>query len=203
MTGMTTHIGAFSVAQVQAALLTRVNGAGPATRPQAGGYTSIPEIKAAAKELGSVHVRPAQCVQATVLQAIILDTGALGNAPAAIVNFKVGTNGVSEVLAATTNSAALASLSKPIPAACAKYTAMANGKAYHYAIQQSWVRGIGLQPARVLNIKSLDVKGNLWSVLYQGTGFIGTITVDGPDATEAAVRQVAAQAYAYAAKALS
>jgi hypothetical protein len=203
MTGMTTHIRTFSSAQVQAALLTRVNGAGPATKPEAGSYASIPEIKSAGRQLSSVHVTPEQCVRATVLQAVILDTGALDSAPAAVVNFKVGNTGVSEVLAATANSATVASLSKPIPPGCEQYMASANGKTYHYAVQQSWVRGIGVQAARVLNIRDLDAKGNLWSVLYQGSGFIGTITVDGPDATEAAVREIAAQAYVYAAKALA
>jgi hypothetical protein len=202
VTGMTTRIGAFSASQLRAALLTRVNGAGPATKPEAGSYGSIPEIQAATKALAALQVTPKQCVRATVLQAIVLDTGALGSAPAAVVNFKVGTNGVSEVLAAPADGATAASLSKPIPAGCDRYTAVSNGKAYHFAVQQSWAKGIGLHPARVLHIKTVGVKGDLWSVLYQGTGFVGTITVDGPNSTEAAVREIATQAYDYAARVL-
>ena len=202
MTGMTARIGTLSASQLRAALLTRVNGAGPATKPAAGSYGSIPEIQSAEKFLGGAKVTPKQCIRATVLQAIMLDTGALGSAPAAVVNFKVGTNGVSEVLVAPADSATAASLGKPIPQGCAQYTAYSNGKAYHYKVRQSWVKGIGLQQARVLHINTVGVKGNLWSLLYQGTGFVGTITVDGPSSTEAAVREIATQAYDYAAKVL-
>jgi hypothetical protein len=201
-TSMTTRIGAFSASQLRAALLTRVNGAGPAAKPEAGSYGSIPAIQAAAKALALTRVTPKQCMRATVLQAIILDTGALGSAPAAIVDFKVGTNGVTEVLAAPADSATAASLSKPIPASCARYTVYSQGKAYHFSVRQSWVTGIGVQRARVLGIKTAGVKGSLWTLLYQGTGFVGTIAVDGPNATEAAVREIATQAYDYAAKAL-
>jgi hypothetical protein len=201
-TGMTTRLGVVSASQLQAALLARVNGAGPATKPEAGSYASIPMIQAAQRVLSSVRVTPRQCVRATVLAAVILDTGALGSSPAAVVNFKVGTSGVSEVLAAVPNSATAAAVSKPIPAGCAQYTAMSNGRAYHFVVRQSWLKGIGLQPARVLNISTVGVKGSLWSVLYQGTGFVGTITVDGPNATEAAAGEIATQAYDYAARVL-
>lgn len=202
MTGLTTRLGTFSASQLQAALLTRINGAGQATKPEAGSYGSLPAIQAAAKSLGGLKVTPKQCVKATVLQAIVLDTGALDSAPAAMVNFKVGTNGVSEVLAAPADDATAASLTKPIPAACAQYTAYSNGKAFHFTVKQSWMKGIGVHPARVLHIQTVDVKGNLWSVLYRGAGFVGTITVDGPNASESGVREIATQAYNYAAKVL-
>jgi hypothetical protein len=201
-TSMTTRIGAFSASQLRAALLTRVNGAGPAAKPEAGSYGSIPAIQAAQKQLGGMRVTPKLCMRASVLQAIILDTGALGSAPAAIVAFKVGTNGVSELLAATADSATAASLSQPIPASCARYTVYSQGKAYHLSVQQAWVKGIGIQRARVLGIKTAGVKGSLWSLLYQGTGFVGTVTIDGLNSNEAAVREIATQAYDYAAKIL-
>jgi hypothetical protein len=44
---------------------------------------------------------------------------------------------------------------------------------------------------------------NQWSLVYQGAGFVGTVTVIGPNASEAAVRELAQQAYAFAARSLA
>ena len=42
-----------------------------------------------------------------------------------------------------------------------------------------------------------------WSLVYRGAGFVGAVTVAGPNASKTAVRQLGQQAYAYAAKSLS
>jgi hypothetical protein len=60
-----------------------------------------------------------------------------------------------------------------------------------------------MQPARILNISSPKQESNVWSVLYRGDGFVGAITVAGPNASQAAVRELGQQAYAYAAQSLS
>lgn len=44
---------------------------------------------------------------------------------------------------------------------------------------------------------------NMWSLVYRGAGFVGSITLVGPDATERAVKQLGKQAYAFAAKTLA
>jgi hypothetical protein len=43
----------------------------------------------------------------------------------------------------------------------------------------------------------------MWSLIYRATGFVGTVTVVGPNASEQAVRELGQQAYAFAAKSLS
>ncbi|HEX4833093.1 MAG TPA: hypothetical protein VH478_18575 [Trebonia sp.] len=206
-TGITTHNGAtsFSAAQLRKALLTRINGVGPAMKADAGAYATLPEIKAARAQMAGVTVQPKGCLQATVLEGADLDTGALNGSPAAVVNFKVGTNGVSEVLAAPKDSATAAALGKAIAPGCASYTATAGGNTYKYSFKQSWAKGIGLKQARVLNITT-EVSGQsdiVWSVLFQGNGFVGALTVAGPNASRAAVQELGTQGYEYAAKALS
>jgi hypothetical protein len=42
----------------------------------------------------------------------------------------------------------------------------------------------------------------MWSLIYQGKGFIGTVTVIGANASQQAVTQLGQQAYAYATKSL-
>jgi hypothetical protein len=194
-----------TTAQLRQALLTRVNGVAPAVKADAGRYAALPEIKAAQAQMAGVTVKPEGCLRATVLQGADLDTGALSNAPAAVVNFRVGTNGVSEVLAAPPDSATAAALGKAIPAGCAHYTATAGGKTFQYAFKQDFATGIGLKPARILNVTtSVGSQSDIvWSVLFQGKGFVGAITVAGPNASEDAVRELGTQGYQYAAKALS
>jgi hypothetical protein len=197
--------GLSSAQQLKAALLTRVNGDGPISAPSAGSYSSLPGVQAAAAQMNGVTVSPSQCMQATVLQGAVLDTGALGTAPAAVVNFRVTTNGVSEVLATPPSPAVAAALGKAIPAGCSRYTMSSGGKTYQYAVRQDWVRGLGKAPARVLDISLLGQKApaSVWSIVFQGTGFTGAVSVDGPNASEAAVRELGQQAYQYAAKTLS
>jgi hypothetical protein len=194
--------GLFSAGQLRNALLSRINGVAPVAAPDAGSYTSLPEIQAAVAHMARTTIAPKECAQATVLQVADLDTGALGRAPAAVVNFRLGGNGVSEVLAATAGSPTAAALGKPVPASCAHYRTTAAGHTFQYAVYQDLVRGIGKQPARVLNISSPKQGSNVWSVLYRGDGFVGAITVTGPNASEAAVRDLGQQAYAYAAGSL-
>jgi hypothetical protein len=195
--------GPIGADQLKKALLIRINGVGPASAPDAGDYASLPAIKTAAAQMLGTTITPAECAQATVLQAADLDTGALDGAPAAVASFRVGADGVSEVLAAHPGSAAVATLAETVPAGCAHYTLTSGGKTFKYAVKQDLVQGIGLQPARIVNISSAKQKSNVWSVLYRGNGFVGAITVEGPNASEATARSLGQQAYAYAAQSLS
>jgi hypothetical protein len=210
-TGGTTGItmsnkpGVFNAQQLKGALLTRINGNGPMSAPNAGSYSSLPGVQAAAAQMNGVTVTPSACMQATVLQGAVLDTGALGSAPAAVTNFRVVTNGVSEVLATPPSQAVAAALGQSIPAGCSRYTASSGGRTYQYAVKQDWVPGLGKRPARVLDISMLGQKSpaSVWSVVFQGAGFVGAVSVDGPNASEAAVRELGQQAYQYASKTLS
>ena len=194
--------GMFSADRLRGALLTRINGVGPAGQAHEGSYMSLPEVQAAARGMAGLLAVPKGCVQATSVGGTGLG-GVLGGAPAAIETFQVGGNGVSEVLAAPADSAAAAALGAQVPAGCAHYTAISSGKTYRYDVRQSRVTGIGNQ-ARMLNVSAVGrAKANVWSLVYRGRGFVGAITVVGPNASEAAVRELGQQAYAYAAKSLA
>ena len=193
--------GMFSAGKLRAALLARVNGVAPAAKVQSGSYSSLPEVRQAAKAMAALLVTPRGCGQSVSVGGTGLE-GVLGGAPAAVVTFKVGGNGVSEVLAAPADSAAAAALGMQVRAGCAHYRATSSGKTYQYTVAQSRVTGIG-KDARLLSVSPAgQAHGNVWSLVYRGDGFVGTITVVGPNASEAAVRQLGQQAYAYAAKTL-
>lgn len=192
--------GMFSAGKLRGALLTRVNGVAGGTA-QSGSYSSLPQVRQAAKAMAALLVTPKGCGQPASVGGTGLD-GALGSAPAAVVTFQVGSNGVSEVLAAPADSDAAAALSTHIRAGCTHYRATTSGKTRQYTVAQSWVTGIGKQ-ARLLSVSPAgQPSGTVWSLAYRGDGFVGAITVVGPNASESAVRELGQQAYAYAAKTL-
>ena len=187
----------FSASKLRGALLTRVNGVGAAAAATSGGYTAISAQVAAGQSAGGA---PKACAQAV---ATGLDEAVLAGATAASVTFKVGGNDVSELVAAAPGTAAASALAGRLPASCARYKATVDGKSVTYSVTESALTGIGKQ-AKVLNVASAARGSDAqWSLVYRGAGFVGAVSVAGPNASKTAVRQLAEQAYAYAAKSLS
>jgi hypothetical protein len=187
----------FSAAKLRGALLTRVNGVGPASAAATGDYTSI-----AARGAGQQAAKgaPKACAQATETG---LDSAVLAGANAASVAFKVGGNELSELLAAAPGTAAASALTGRLPASCARYKASVDGTTVTYSVTESAVGGIGKQ-AKALNVSSAAAGSDaVWMLVYRGTGFVGAVTVVGPNSSQTAVRELAQQAYDYAAKSLS
>ena len=187
----------FNAAKLREALLTQVNGVAAAAPASSGTYSSL--TGSGKQAASAAQVTPKACTAA----ASGFNPSALSAAPAATVSFRVGTNGVSEALIASPDAAAKSVLAGTIPAQCAQVKEMVGGKTYTYALTEQAVTGIG-QQARALNVQPVGSKANgLWSLIYQGKGFVGTVTVAGPNASQKAVTELGQQAYAYAVKTLS
>jgi hypothetical protein len=192
--------GAFSAAKLHGALLTRVNGVGAATPVASGDFSSLSAAETGERPAGGVKATPKDCAQATQTG---LDPTVLADSPAAAVTFKVDANGVSEVLVSSSDSVASTALAGQLPAACAHFKETVDGKTVTYTAAESALTGIG-QQARMLNVRSsAGTADDLWSLVYRGKGFVGAVTVVGPNASQAAVRELGEQAYTYAAKSLS
>lgn len=190
--------GALTAATLREALLTRVNGVAAAAPALSGTYSSMQAANS--KAASGIQVTPKACSQAATVG---FNSAGLGTAPAAAVTFRVGTNGVSEVLIASSAKSAATVLAGHVPAECAQYQETVGGKTYAYGIKEKTISGIGEQ-ARVLNVYAVSAKSDeMWSLVYQAKGFIGTVTVVGPNATEQAVTELGQQAYAFATKSLS
>ena len=102
-----------------------------------------------------------------------------------------------------TPQVAATALANRLPAGCAHYTATVQGKTFHYSVQEAPVAGLANQ-ARALNVKAAGyAQVDVWSVVYRADGFVGAVTMVGPDATEASVKKLATQAYQYAAQTLA
>lgn len=190
----------FSAAQLRGALLTRVNGVAAVTLVSTGRYASLTAASTGQPAMHAVQVNPAGCARAT---AAGFGSAILAQAPAAAVTFRLGGDAVSEVLIASSAESASAVLAGQVPAGCAKYQGKVAGKTVKFGLTGKAVTGIG-QQARVLNIRTGGaIPANQWSLIYRGAGFVGMVTVIGPNASELAVRELARQAYAFAAKSLA
>jgi hypothetical protein len=186
--------------KLRAALLTRVNGVAPAAPASIGDYGTLASVYAGSQGAAGGQVTPKACA-ASARDGF--EPAALRSAEAATVTFKVAKNLVSEVLIASSGSAATTAISGVVPAQCTHYVAKAGGKSVTYSVSQAAVTGIGRQA------KALDVHPSgggaqeMWSLIYRGAGFVGTVTVVGPNASEKAVQELGQQAYAFAAKTLA
>ena len=192
--------GAFSAAKLRGALLTRVNGVGAASAVASGEFSSLPAAQTGERPAVGVKATPKDCAQATQAG---FDPAALAASPAAAVTFKVDANGVSEVLVSSPDSVASTALAGRLPSGCAHFKEVVDGKTVTYTATETTLAGIGSQ-ARVLSLQSsAGHADDLWSLVYRGKGFVGAVTVVGPNASRAAVRELGEQAYTYASKSLS
>jgi hypothetical protein len=192
---------AFTSAQLQGALLTQVNGQSPAAAPESGDYGTLPDVQTSRQTMAGVKVTPARCAQATTQTGF--NSAAFTHAPASVVSFKIGNDGVSEVLVSTSPQVATTALGTRLPAGCAHYRAAVDGKTFRYSVREIPVSGLG-QQAHALNVKAAGYSTvNVWSVVYRGSGFVGAVTMVGPDATEQAVTNLAQTAFAHASQTLA
>ena len=195
-----TAAGLFSGAQLRGALLTRVNGVAAVTPVTAGEYGTLSAASTGRPAANAVQVSPSMCGGAA---AAGFGSDILAQAPAAAATFRVGGNAVSEVLIASSAGTASAVLAGRVPAGCTHYQGKVAGKTVMYGLTVKAVTGIG-QQARMLHVLiGGSAPVNQWSLVYQGAGYVGTVTVIGPNASEAAVRELAQQAYAFAARSLA
>jgi hypothetical protein len=189
----------YSATQLRGALLTKINGQSPAEPVESGPYGSLAAVKATKNSLTGIKVKPAVCAQTTVTG---FNSPSFAKVPATVSTFKVGNNGVSEVLLAPSSATATLAMRNQIPANCARYTATTKGKTFVYTVSEQSVRDLG-QAARAMNIKATGAESiNVWSVVYRGSNFVGAVTIVGPGASANVVTTLAAQAYAHAAKTL-
>ena len=189
----------YTATQLRAALLTKINGKTPAAPVEAGQYGSLTEVKATKNSMTGVTVKPAACARTTTAG---FNSPSYANVPATVSTFKVGSNGVSEVLLAPSSATAALALKNQIPASCAKYTAVVKGKTFVYTVSERTVSHLA-QDARAMNIVASGSESiNVWSVVYRASDFVGAVTIVGPNASANVVTTLAAQAYAHAAKTL-
>jgi hypothetical protein len=191
----TAQAPSLTATQLKGALLTQISGAKPAAPAEAGDYGLLPDVKTSKQTMHGVKVTPARCAQATVTG---FNSAAFTHAPASVVTFRVGRDGVSEVLVSATPQVASSALGNKLPAGCEHYTASVGGKIFHYSVKESPIAGLGNE-ARALNVKAAGYSQvNVWSVVYRADGFVGAVTIVGPDATAASAKKLASQAYAFA-----
>jgi hypothetical protein len=190
---------AYTPSQLQSALLNKINGQAPSAPVESGAYGSLAEVKATKNSMKGVTVSPARCAQTTMTG---FNSPAFANVPATVSTFRVGSNGISEVLLAPPSSTAALALAKQIPAGCSTYSATVGGKTFTYTVAEQDLSNLG-QAARAMNIKATGAQSvDVWSVVYRADKFVGAVTIVGPAASQSTATNLATQAYAHAVKTL-
>lgn len=185
----------FTAAQLRGALLNKVNGRQPAAVPEAGAFGKLPDAQLGKQSLRGVTVTPAKCAQATLTG---FNSAEFANVPASVVTFRVGQDGVSEVIVAASPAAAAQALATKLPAGCTHYRATVAGRTFAYEVAETPVSGLA-QQARAVNVRAVGYPGvDMWSVVFRANGYVGAVTIFGPDASEQGAKVLAADAYAKA-----
>src|SRR4249919_2865096 len=109
----TGHAQSLTAAQLKGALLAKVGTARPAAPAEAGDYGALPDVRTSKQTMHGVKVTPAGCAQATVTG---FNSAAFTRAPASVVTFRVGRDGVSEVLVSAAPDVAHSALGNKLPA---------------------------------------------------------------------------------------
>lgn len=190
---------AYTASQLQSALLSKINGQAPSAPVESGAYGSLAEVKATKSSMKGVKVSPAKCAQTTMTG---FNSPAFASVPATVSTFRVGGNGISEVLLSPSSSTAALALARQIPAGCSTYSATVGGKTFTYTVAEQDLTSLG-QAARAMNIKATGAQSvDVWSVVYRASKFVGAVTIVGPAASQSTATNLAAQAYAHAVKTL-
>jgi hypothetical protein len=189
----------FSAAQLRGALLGKVNGESPAAAAEDGAYSALPDVRMSKESMQGVTVKPARCAAATVTG---FNSATFAGAPASVETFRVGRDGVSEVIVAASDTTGAEALAAKLPQGCARYRATVDGKTFSYTVKESSVGGLAEQ-ARALNVKAAGYSDvDVWSVVFRGDGFVGAVTIVGPDASEQGAKVLAGEAYTRAVESL-
>ncbi len=99
--------------QLKGALLTKVGGSSPAAPAESGDYGALPDVQTSKQTMHGVKVKPTKCADAAVTG---FNSAAFAHAPASVVTFRVGHDGVSEVLVSATPQVASTALANRLPA---------------------------------------------------------------------------------------
>jgi hypothetical protein len=190
----------YTAQQLRAALLSKLDGAGPAVPVQAGRYGSLQGVGNTRAGTRGVRIIPARCALAARTG---LDSAALADAPATMVSFRDGSAGVSEVLLAPSGSLAASVLSQAQPRSCRHYRAVVSGRTYTYTVRNEPAPRIG-ESARETNIHASGAASlEVWTIIYRANGYVGAITLVGPAATRQELESIAWRAYGTAQQKLS
>ena len=189
----------FTAPELRAALLTRVDGTGPAVPVQAGPYGSLRGVHAMNAGMRGVRIIPARCARAA---GTGLDSAALASVPATVASFRHGSAGVSEILLASPGSLAAKAVDQVVPRDCTHYRAVVQGRAYDYTVRSERAPHIG-QKTRELNVHASGAATmDIWTLIYRANGYVAAITLVGVTATRKDLESIARRAYKQAQRAL-
>jgi hypothetical protein len=186
--------GSYNSDQLTQALLTDIPGYGRSGAPQWGQYGSLAAVQNANQMQQAVKLDKPQCASAA---RTVSQEKAVQAAPSALVAFaKAQRQTVTETLMAVGPAAAAQQVRVRVPAGCRTFRVKVGG---HWAANTVVERarahiGEGSRTAGVTTtVGTTTVR--TWFVVLRSRGYLATITLYGPGATQAEAERLARQAY--------
>jgi hypothetical protein len=185
--------GSYNADQLTQALLTDIPGYVRSGAPQWGDYGSLAAVQNLNQMQQAVKLDKPQCASST---RALSQEKAVQTAPSALVAFTGNGRSVTETLMAVGPDVAARQVRIRVPAAC---------RGFRVKVGRAWVSdtivepagahiGEGSRTAGVLTTSGRAVV-RTWFVVLRSRGYLATITLYGPDATQADAERFARRAY--------
>jgi hypothetical protein len=191
--------GAYTSDQLRQALLAELAGYQRAGEPDSGPYSTLKAIRNFEQLQGQVTLDKPKCADASKAFGLTADTQ---NVPAAITTFARTTGAtITETLVAVPAGVAEEQISRRVPALCHTFRAKVAGQtSTHQVIESTPDRHQIGEGSRTVGLVTMSgtLKVTMWFVVFKAHGYLGTVSVYGPDATRSQVEDLGRQALAQA-----
>lgn len=191
--------GVYTSDQLSQALLADLPTYQRAGEPDSGPYATLKAIRNFEQLQGQVTLDKPKCADSSRAFGLTADTQ---NVPAAITTFARATGEtVTETLVAVSARVAEEQISRRVPALCHTFQAKVAGQtSTHQVIESTPDRHQIGEGSRTVGLVTMSgtLKVTMWFVVFKARGYLGTVSVYGPDATRSQVEDLGRQALAQA-----
>jgi hypothetical protein len=185
---------AYNADQLTQALLTDIPGYERSGVPQSGQYGSLTAVRNSLQMQQAVKLDKPQCTSST---RAVSSENAVWSAPSALVAFGKGRDQtVSETLMAVGPDVAVQQVGLRVPASCRSLRVNVGGRWAAGSIVEGRGARVG-EGSRTVGVATTvgTATAKTWYVVLRSRGYLATITLYGPDATQDEAERLAQQAY--------
>jgi hypothetical protein len=186
--------GSYNADQLTQALLTDIPGYERSGAPQWGEYGSLAAVQNLGQMQQAVKLDKPQCASST---RAVSQEKAVQTAPSALVAFVQGEGtSLTETLMAVGPDVAARQVRVRVPAACRTFRVKAGRGWVTDTITEAGGARIG-EGSRTAGVATTNATASVhtWFVVLRSRGYLATITLYGPGATQAEAERLARQAY--------
>jgi hypothetical protein len=179
--------GSYSADQLTQALLTEVSGYQQSGIPQSGQYGSLAAVQNSGEMQQAAKIDKPRC-----LPRSLTADGDVRTVPAALTAFTGASGSVSEVLLAVGPDIAARQVRRQVPAGCRVFRVKVGRRWSAATVVEARGARIG-EGSRTVGVTTAGTQ--TWIVVLRSRGYLASITLFGPTATQGAAERLARKAY--------